>query len=692
MILILAEKPSLARDIEKALKEGGASGYKVLALRGHLVKRDSENSKWDLNELPLNDAGIGKGTKLVPISTKAEDADLSSRIGKIKKALEMNDLDMVYSAGDHDPEGSNLIMQILEYFDFAKFDDKGVLTSKKPIKRMIFKDLTLTTIFGEFTNPKEIETDIPFIYASKNRDLADSLVGFNLTRLFALLYGSYGEKITVGRVQTPAVGMIRNRELEIENFVPKDVFKIKAFVEGQKLPFLYSGELDEKTYKTKAAKKGDKLVIYEIKGKNKSTKPPPPPEHSDVLLFCGAKFGMDPSVTNKILQTLYEKKLTSYPRTDSKYLTVDMFDEVREILDTLTGVPDGLLLDPKNKNCFDDSKVRAHYGIIPLREPNKGEISEAEQKVFSFVKARLIMSLMGNLKQKIVIYVAKVEGSSDDGNWQLKGSTVESKGFTDYEGGQFCATPKALDVTPMSKNQSAVITEVLSEATKTKPPGLIKKHELQEKMKNVKIKGLDGNVDVSEIGTSSTRSGIVDQLVSTGKLKDTKKGLITTDIGKKIHTIAAGTLTLQTTAYFETATQKIKYMTDGSPKIAMDDFIAELQKWVNEVIKHHKANPIMPKPKSTGDGKFKGKGKTFKSTMKEGDFEAFEKGFKMKKDGNEHVIWKATLGREFTEEEAKKLFGGAKIKMTDLKSKANKVFKATVSYNMKAKKLDLSFD
>jgi hypothetical protein len=170
-------------------------------------------------------------------------------------------------------------------------------------------------------------------------------------------------------------------------------------------------------------------------------------------------------------------------------------------------------------------------------------------------------------------------------------------------------------------------------------------------------------------------------------MKSLSKGLSTTDLGKKIYKIANDTLNLQTTAYFETNAHKIMKATN--PYKEMSSFIGEIDDWVSSVIKSHKAKPVIKVVKSAPKGGFK-KG-TFKSSMKEGDFESFPKGFKIKKGKIEHVIWKNSFGRTFTELEAKNLFNGDSTKFTDLVSKAGKTYSATLNYDFKAKKINLSF-
>jgi DNA topoisomerase-3 len=689
MRIILAEKPSLGREIEKALKQKGVGDFKVLSLRGHLVESNVKNNRWDIDGLPLKDEEtIGLGFKV-----KAGDADIKKRVLAIKTAIFDSKTTGVYSAGDPDAEGSALVIQLLEQLGFVTLDSKnGEITSKKPLKRMIFRDLTTNTLLDSFNSAKDISSDLGLLYASKARNSADSIVGFNLTRLYGLMYGNYGEKLSVGRVQTPTLSIVREREIEIENFKSKNLYKIKVDTSiGQ---FIFQGELDENTYKTKAPKKGDFLTIGGIDKAIKTLNPQPPVENNDLLIYGSKKLKWKPEKTSQIMQEMYEAKNMSYPRTESGYIPDTEHQKVIDIIKN-NNFDKGYKLNTSktNKNIFrKPEEVGAHYGILPQTPP---PASKRDQNLlFDYIKARFIMSMMEANKVKQYKIIGQ---DSSKGKYLFSGNKTEVLGFKEYESGKYTdKTTEVRDVGELDqikKGDKIEILKVSSEVTKTKPPTLIKNADLLKKMKSIKIAGKNGNETTSSIGTPATRSGIVTQLINTGKLKDSEKGLTTTDLGKKIYSKTSSVMNLQITAMLDTHTKEI----EREPKTAFskkNDFIKEVKVWVNNIIKEEKKG----NSKKIEELKAKSQGVTSIKRAKTGVLSEFKyqggvkTAYKTLIGKTEHIIWGDFMGKKITKKIASDLLIDKKeLELDGLKSKKGNEFSAKVKYDLKQKKIVMRF-
>ncbi|MCD8390518.1 MAG: DNA topoisomerase [Firmicutes bacterium] len=563
MILIIAEKPSLGRDIANALpgaaERGGVREYIVKGdyvitwVFGHMLTLkepedyDARYKKWDLSALPITfdnwglkigeDSGGGFESK-------------AHRVQIIGELLEK--ADSVIHAGDPDEEGQLLIDELLDWFNY-----------KKPVMRLNTSDTTQNGLKKELANMK---SNAEFVNEGKSayaRSVADMMVGVNLSRFFTC--NNNGVLLSVGRVQTPTLGLVVNRDLQIEGHSKQKYYDIFADIDvdtedGVKtVTAKYTPrKKDEPRIENKSvaeeilnALRGKRLENIKIEAKTIEEEPPLPFNLVKLQTYCSSHFGYNPSDVMTITQSLRENhKAITYNRSDCQYLTEEHYKEAPK---TLAQVVKNIgfcpkRMDPKiHSSCFNDKNITAHFAIIPTNNAvNLERLTEEEKNVYLAV----CKYYMAQFMPKAVKDKRKLTADADAAHDLIAHSsrTVDPGYLAIFK------ETKADEITPLSDIAAGTyvgeISDARAEEKETKPPSRYTKATLNEDMTRIAKyvtdpvirqmlidKDKDKKGENGSIGTSATRSGIIDGLIEKKYLKEDGKRLVSTELGRELYRI-----------------------------------------------------------------------------------------------------------------------------------------------------------
>lgn len=532
-ILVIAEKPSVGRDIARVLKcskklDGAIEGGKYVVTwgLGHLVTLsdpehyDKKYKEWKMEDLPM-----------LP---KQMDIDVIRQTSKqyqaVKKQIHRNDVTEIVIATDAGREGELVARWILKKAG-----------SQKTCKRLWISSVTDKAIREGFADLKDAKVYEPLYHAAVCRAEADWLVGLNATRALTCKYNA---QLSCGRVQTPTLAMIAAREKEIRQFVPKPYYGLTLVAEG--VTFTWQ---DEKSgsYRTfnreriaEIEKKiaGKKLTIVQADAKQKKKQPPLLYDLTELQREANRKFGFSAKETLNIMQRLYENhKVLTYPRTDSRYLTSDVVGTIKERLQAVNSGAYRELAAPllrqniQGKASFvNDSKVSDHHAIIPTEQaPSYIHMSNEERKIYDMVVRRFLAVLYPAYEYEETTLVGGIAGENFHarGNRELKAgwkavyeSQVEDEEEEDL---------KRQNLPAIQKGQQLSISNVRMTEGKTKPPARFTEGTLLSAMENPVKYMESGDKQMAKtlgetggLGTVATRADIIDKLFSSFLLE--KKG------------------------------------------------------------------------------------------------------------------------------------------------------------------------
>lgn len=539
MILCITEKPSVGRDIARIV---GAStsrsgyyegnGYCVTWTFGHLctLKEPADYTelwkRWSLSSLPMIPPKFG--IKLI-------DQD------SIKKQFEtirtlIAQADEVINCGDAGQEG-----EVIQRWVMQKAE------CNKPVKRLWISSLTDESIKEGFEHLRDHKDLEPLYTAGLCRAIGDWILGINATRLYTLKYSRDRQILSVGRVQTPTLALVVNRQQEIDNFVPKDYWELKTIYRNT----LFSSSL--KGFKTE--EEGKKILdeiaplpleITDVAQKKGKEAPPRLFDLTSLQVETNRKFGMGAEQTLRTIQSLYEKKLTTYPRVDTTYLTDDVYPKCKTILNSLKDYSD--LLQPlrgaklrKSKKVFDNSKVTDHHAIIPTGQPLPQGLSRDELNVFHTIVLRFISVFYPDCSFEQTTVKAKV-GKTDfkatgkvitDPGWKA----VYAKKTTDQDQTDNEDNPsdeENASMPPFSVGESGPHEPKLMKKT-TQPPKYYTEGTLLKAMETagsmVDDEDLRESLKANGIGRPSTRAAIIEILYKRGYIRKERKSLRATQAG-----------------------------------------------------------------------------------------------------------------------------------------------------------------
>ena len=388
MKLCIAEKPSVARDIAKVLGANTSmqgyfegNGYWVTWTFGHLCTLKEPHDyaphykSWDLIFLPIIPQNFG--IKLIPNN------GVEKQFNVIEKLVQ--DCDEVINCGDAGQEGELIQRWVLQK---AK--------NTKPMKRLWISSLTEDAIKEGFANLKPAEDYQNLYQAGNARAIGDWLLGINATRLFTKKFGGNKAVLSIGRVQTPTLAMLVQRQKEIDSFQSEEYWELKTKYRD----VLFNAAIDRLKSKDRAEKgleylKQNEFEILSFEIKEGKEKNPRLFDLTGLQVEANKKFGFSAENTLKYIQSLYEKKHTTYPRVDTTYLSENLYPKIGGILRSMRMYSDLIapLLEqpiPKSKAVFDDSKVTDHHAIIPTEIPPSSNLSKEEKQIYDLVAKRFI--------------------------------------------------------------------------------------------------------------------------------------------------------------------------------------------------------------------------------------------------------------------------------------------------------------
>ncbi|HHJ4914111.1 TPA: DNA topoisomerase 3 [Streptococcus pyogenes] len=567
MKLVIAEKPSVAISIAKVIgankkKDGYYEGneYKVSWCVGHLIQManpdsyDEKYAKWNMADLPI-----------IPREYKYEVAKATKKQFNILKKL-MNDkeIDMVINACDAGREGEAIFRLV---YNEAK--------CKKKMKRLWISSMEDSAIKEGFDNLKDGKDYDNLFESSQARAIADWLVGMNISRLYSCLYQ---QNYSVGRVQTPTLAMIVKRDDEIANFQQDKYYIVELSMNG----FTLSTDRidDEVTTEQLINLVDDKIEITDIIQKEKITKPDLPFDLTTLQRECNKYFGYSAKQTLDYAQSLYEKKLITYPRTDSRCLTEDM------IVSTVNNILGKNDFDTERiKVVFNSKKVTDHHAIIPTVSSLSEDLSnipESEAKVYRLISNKLHASvgypLIENTTKIVVLF--------DGFEFTSAGKVVKDDGFTKYLKDYKSKKNEDIELPDVKVGDVFEVENKEIKEKFTQPQKHFTEDTLLKAMEVAGNDALEKGVEVERkgLGTPATRAGIIENLIFKGFVERDKKNLIATHKGISLVTIVADSFkSAETTAKWEMELSDI-----AKGKENKEDFLKKIEEEINITIKQYK--------------------------------------------------------------------------------------------------------
>jgi DNA topoisomerase-3 len=567
MKLVIAEKPSVAISIAKVIgatkKKDGyyeGNGYRVSWCVGHLVQManpesyDEKYAKWNIKDLPI----IPEEYKYVISKTTRKQFNI------LKKLMNDKEIDTVINACDAGREGESIFR--LVYLQ---------ANCKKNMKRLWISSMEDSAIKDGFNNLKDGKDYDNLFESAQTRAIADWLVGMNISRLYSCLYK---QNYSVGRVQTPTLSMIVKRDDEIANFKKEKYYTLELALDGFSLSTDRIDSLDIAEDLKNVI--GDTITIKNVEVKEKITKPDLPFDLTTLQRECNKYFGFSAKQTLDYAQSLYEKKLITYPRTDSRCLTEDM---ITNTVNNILGKND---FDTKRiKTVFDSSKVTDHHAIIPTASSLDEDISklpESEAKVYRLILNKFHASVSYPLIENTTKIIAEYENQSDIFEFKASGKVVVDKGFTKYL--EEYKSKKSEDVVLPNINEGDAF-DIKDKEIKEKfttPPKHFTEDTLLKAMETAGNEALEKDVEVERkgLGTPATRAGIIENLIYKGFIERDKKNLVATHKGISLVTIVADNFkSAETTAKWEMELSDI-----AQGKSSKKDFLESIESEIKEAI------------------------------------------------------------------------------------------------------------
>lgn len=593
MIVCIAEKPSVARDIARILgatasRDGymEGNGYQVTWTFGHLCELKEPNDYkqnwryWTLAALPMIPQRFG--LKLIP------DRGIEKQFHTIAQLYAH--ADEIINCGDAGQEGELIQRWVMQ---MAKV--------KCPVKRLWISSMTDEAIKEGFANLKEEEQYNRLYLAGLSRAIGDWLLGMNCTRLYTLMYGQNHQVLSIGRVQTPTLALIVKRQKEIDNFKPEPYWVLSTIYRDT-LFTATSGKFTSKEEGEKAFSliEGKPFVITSVQKKQGKEPAKQLYDLTSLQVDLNRKYGFSAEMSLNLIQGLYEKKLTTYPRVDTQYLSDDIYPKCPGILNgvsqymeagrkpylgiikTLAGFSKTL---PKSKRVFDTSKVTDHHAIIPTGQVPNG-LTDVEKKVYDLIARRFIAVFYPDCK----FSTTSVTGKVDKVEFKTSGKEILDPGwravYTKEEqrqdDGKNAADDKLLPT--FVKGESGPHKPTLTEKM-TVPPKHYTEASLLRAMetagKLVDDEELSAAMKENGIGRPSSRAGIIETLFKRHYIRRERKNLVATPTGiQLIDTIHEKLLTsVELTGIWEKKLREIE-----QNKYDAATFINELKEQVTRIV------------------------------------------------------------------------------------------------------------
>lgn len=595
-IVVLAEKPSVGKDIARVLncKKGGNGylendKYIVTWALGHLVtladpeSYSDEYKDWSLDTLPI----IPNKLNTVVIKQTSKQYNI------VKQQLNRKDVSDIVIATDAGREGELVARWII---------DKSKV--KKTIKRLWISSVTDKAIKEGFNKLKDGKDYENLYQSALSRAEADWLVGINATRA---LTAKYNAQLSCGRVQTPTLAMIYQREKEIKNFKAQNYYGITAVVQNLKLIWQDSKSNDIKTFdKEKIDKilnslKGKQAQIIDIQKVVKKSLPPLLYDLTQLQRDANKIFGFSAKETLSIMQKLYEShKILTYPRTDSRYITTDIIDTIGERLKAINIKPYTKFVSKalktkvtSNSPFVNNAKVSDHHAIIPTEQiVMLTDLNDKERKIYDLVIKRFLANLFPPFEYEQTTIKAKI----GEELFIAKGKVILSYGWKEIYNNDFEDEDKSDNINQqllpkLNKSDTLKVLELIKTTGQTKPPEyfneatLLAAMENPTKYMNTNDKDLIKTIgEIGGLGTVATRADIIEKLFNTFVVEKKGKDIFITSKGKQLLTLAPQELKKpELTAQWE---QKLTQIAKG--KLKRDTFINEIKQYTKATIQEIK--------------------------------------------------------------------------------------------------------
>ncbi|SEG32404.1 DNA topoisomerase III [Vibrio hangzhouensis] len=613
--LFIAEKPSLGRAIAAALpnpqKKGDGfiqcgNGDVVTWCIGHLLEQvepdayDERYKKWNLADLPI----IPEQWQLRPRKSA------SKQLTAVKKLLK--NATTIVNAGDPDREGQLLVDEVIDYCKVPK-------SKKETAQRLLISDLNLPAVKKALNNMRMNREFVPLSVSALARSRADWLYGMNMSRAYTLLgqKAGYQGVLSVGRVQTPVLGLVVRRDEEIENFIPKDYFTLHALIpyhdKGASFDIRAKWKpseacqpwqddegrvLNKKLVENVASRiQGQPAKV--VKSEHKSTRQnaPLPYSLSALQIDAAKRYNMSAQQVLDVCQALYEKhKLITYPRSDNRYLPKDHFHQANDVLAAIDNnsreyqqAVAGADIGRKSK-AWNDNKVDAHHAIIPTPKKAAGVLSGFEEKIYGLIARQYIMQFY----PPAVYAEAMLEFDIQGGRFIAKGKRLQEPGWRALLGKNADEQEEGVDaVPPLDVGIELVCREGVIGEKKTEPPRHFTEATLLQAMTGISRFVEDKSLkkilrETDGIGTEATRAGILDTLFKRQLLNRQGKSVLSTSAGRGlIHALPGESTYPDMTAHWEFQLQGMAEKTHS-----YTPFMAELHSRLAQLMGQVKTGPV----------------------------------------------------------------------------------------------------
>ena len=535
MIVCIAEKPSVARDIARILGATAShkgyiegNGYQVTWTFGHLctLKEPDDYTpmwkRWALGSLPMIPQRFG--IKLI------EDKGVAEQFAVIERLMQA--ADGIINCGDAGQEG-----ELIQRWVMQKAQ------AKCPVKRLWISSMTDEAIRDGFRTLKDQEEYKPLYLAGLSRAIGDWLLGMNATRLYTLKYGQNRQVLSVGRVQTPTLALIVNRQKEIDNFKPEPYWVLSTVYRDT----LFTATKGKFTNKEEGEQsfaqiEGKPFTITDVQKKAGREAPPHLYDLTSLQVDCNKKFSMSAETTLNVIQSLYEKKLTTYPRVDTQYLSDDIYPKCAATLRGLRGYeaftqPLAGKPLPKSKKVFDSSKVTDHHAIIPTGVPAQS-LTDLERNVYDLIARRFICVFYPDCKFSTTTATGRV----DEVDFKVSGKQILDPGWRvlyakdvpqdDNDSSKQQDEERTLPA--FTKGESGPHKPTLTEKWTSPPPyyteaTLLRAMETAGKF--VEDEELRAALKENGIGRPSSRANIIETLFKRHYIRRERKKIVATPTG-----------------------------------------------------------------------------------------------------------------------------------------------------------------
>ena len=622
MIVCIAEKPSVAKDIARIIGANSArdgymegNGYQVTWTFGHLCELKEPDDytpmwkRWSLSALPMIPQRFG--IKLI------NDEGIKKQFSTIERLMQA--ADSIINCGDAGQEG-----ELIQRWVMQKAQ------AKCPVKRLWISSMTDEAIKQGFAELKDQQEYQSLYLAGLSRAIGDWLLGMNATRLYTLKYGQNRQVLSIGRVQTPTLALIVNRQKEIDNFEPEPYWVLATIYRNTQFTAtsgkFTSKEEGEKAFSTIA---GKPFTVTDVQKKKGTEAPPHLYDLTSLQVDCNKKFAYSADITLKLIQSLYEKKFTTYPRVDTQYLTDDIYPKVPQILN---GVSQAKIMSqqkylplvqqlaasgkklPKSKKVFDNSKVTDHHAIIPTGVPPTG-LTDMEANVYDLIAKRFISVFYPDCKFSTTTVMGEVVNEDGDKpekiEFKVSGKEILEPGWREVyakdvkandeedtadgngsassgDGSNGSGNKKEIveerTLPSFVKGESGDHTPTLTEKWTT-PPKYYTEATLLRAMetagKFVEDEELRAALKENGIGRPSSRAGIIETLFKRHYIRRQRKNLMATPTGiELIDTIHEELLkSCELTGIWEKKLRDIEHKTYDPGQ-----FINELKEQINQIV------------------------------------------------------------------------------------------------------------